>query len=370
MVVAAAVAAALYPQAALAHAQLVQSDPAPGAVLSEAPQSVTLIFSEPVTPVGAGVKVYAPSGAQAAPAVATRGAVLTAKFGSSERGTFVVLWQVYSADTHPSRGSFAFSVGAPSPNPYSTLLSTPEAGTATPLGLGLQALARWVHFGGFALAFGVIAYFVLTRRRERFGRLVLEGVALLVVAEPLSLAGQLASLSFDGDTALAVLGSDFGRVFFLRLAAAVIAWALIATDRPWAVLATGAVIALLDGVTAHALSSVPVAGQLLVAVHVASMGLWVGGILAFLRAPDGRFGRYALITFGIAATTGLVLGLAHTKFATALFDTDYGHVLLVKVAIVAVAASAALLARRRTEAWFAFAAVGSAALLAALPPPL
>lgn len=354
----------------LAHAQLLQSDPAPGAVLSAAPQTVTLVFSEPVTPVGAGIKVYAPSGAQVAPSVAARGAVLSATLRSSEHGTFVVLWEVYSADTHPSRGAFAFSAGAPGPNPYATLLSTPQAGTATPLGLALQALARWVHFAGFALAFGVVAYGVVTRRRERPGRVVLAGVALLVAAEPLSLAGQLASLSFDGDTALAVLGSDFGRIFFLRLAAAVVAWTLIATERPWPVLATGGVIALLDGLTAHAIPSVPAVGQLLVAVHVAAMGLWVGGIVAFLRAPDPRFGRHALVTFGLAVTTGLVLALAHTKLGTALLDTDYGHVLLIKVAIVAAAALAAVLARRRTEAWVAFAAVGSAALLAALPPPL
>jgi copper transport protein len=339
-------------------------------VLGAAPAKVTLVFTEPVTPAGVGIRVYGPSGAQVASAVEVRGAVLVAAVASSEAGTYVVLWQVYSADTHPSRGAFAFSVGAPGANPYATLLSEPEAGTATPVGLGLQALARWVHFAGFALTFGFVAYAALTARRGRFGRPVVAGAFLLIAAEPLSLVAQLASLSFDGDTALAVLGSAFGRILFLRLAAAVLAWTLIATERPWPVLVTGGAIAVLDGLTAHAIPSVPAAGQLLVAVHVAAMGLWTGGVVAYVRAPDPRFARYALWTFGVAVATGLVLGLVHTRLGTALVATDYGRVLSLKVTLVVVAAVLALTRRRRAEAVVALAVLGSAALLAALPPPL
>jgi copper transport protein len=338
-------------------------------VLASAPSTVTLVFSEPVTPAAAGIRVYGPTGREVAGAVSPRGAVLEAPVTASEAGTYVVLWQVYSADTHPSRGAFAFSVGGSSANPYAGLLSTPEAGTSTPLGLALQALARWVHFVGFALTFGVVAYGVLARRRERFGRLVLTGVGLLLVAEPLSLVAQLASLSFDADTALAVLGSGFGRILFLRLGAALVAWTLIATKRPWPVLATGGAIAVLDGLTAHAIPSVPGAGQALASVHVAAMGLWAGGLIAFLRAPDQRFGRYALITFGAAVVTGLALGLAHTRFGEELLGSDYGRVLLVKAAIVAAAGVAALIRRRRAEAVAVFAAIGGAAVVAALPPP-
>jgi copper transport protein len=338
-------------------------------VLASVPQQVTLVFSEPVTPAGAGIDVYDPSGHQVASAVTSRGAVLSAAVRSPASGTYVVLWQVFSADTHPSRGAFEFSAVAPSANPYSTLLSAPTAGTSTPLGLAVQAVARWVHFAGFALTFGVVAYGVLTRRRM-LGGLVGTGLVLLVVAEPLALLGQLASLSFDADTALAVLGSSFGRILFLRLAAAVVAWTLIATDRPWPVLATGGVIAVLDGLTAHAIPGLPLSGQALVAVHVGAMGLWTGGLIAFVLAPDPRFPRYAAATFGVAVATGLVLGLVHTKLGTTLLTSDYGRALVLKVALVLAAAAFALTRRRRTEAMIAVAVMGSAALVAALPPPL
>jgi copper transport protein len=336
--------------------------------LQSVPATVTLLFTEAVTPAGPGIRVYSPSGREVAGPTAARGAVLSAAVTSSELGTYVVSWQVFAADTHPSRGAFSFDVGGRSANPYATLLNAGEIGTATPLGLALQALARWVHFAGFALVFGVAGYRLLTKGTAGFERLTGAGVALLVAAEPLALVAQLASISFDGDTALAVLGSGFGRLLALRLGAALLAWTLMATGRSWPLLAIGAVVALLDGLSAHAIPGLPGAGQALVAVHVSAMGLWVGGLAAYVLAPDARFGRYAAATFATAVVTGLVLAFAHTASIASLVTTTYGWALLVKVAIVVGAAATVLVRRRRLELGIATIALAAAALLAALPP--
>jgi copper transport protein len=329
---------------------------------------VTLIFTEPVTPAGAGIRVYSPSGRQVAGPISARGAVLSAPLNSTELGTYVVRWQVFAADTHPSRGAFGFSVIRASPNPYSGLLDATQVGTSSPVGLALQALARWVHFAGFALAFGAVAYRLLTERKGGSERLVALGIALLVAAEPLALLGQLASLSFDGDTAIAVLGSSFGRLLGLRLGSALLAWTLLATGRSWPLLAIGGVIAVLDGASAHAIPGLPGAGQLLVAIHVSAMGLWVGGLAAFLIAPDQRFKHYAAATLGVAVGSGLLLAVAHTASPAALITTDYGRVLLLKVIVVAVALVAVIIRRRRLELVATMFVVAAATVLAALPP--
>ena len=363
-----AVAAALLPQVALAHAQLLQSDPAPNAVLDAVPATVSLRFTEPVTPAGAGIKMFSPSGRQVASRVTTRGFLLLAIVDSTETGTFVVSWQVLAADTHPSRGTFEFVVGQPSANPYSGLLSGGEIGTTTPLGLALQAIARWVHFGGFALVFGVAAYQVLTQSKERARRLVGAGVILLIAAEPLLLLAQLASLSFDGDTAIAVLASGFGRLLGLRLAAALLVWVLATLDSPLPILGIGAVVAILDGASAHAIQGLAGAGLALTAAHVAAMGLWVGGLAAFLHAPDHRFPRYAIGMFAVAAATGVLLAAAHTNLFTELAN-DYAYVLMLKILVVGAALAAAVLRRHRMELGLMATILGAAALLAALPPP-
>ena len=346
---------------------LVGADPAPDSVLQSSPSAVTLIFSEPVTPAGAGIKVYSPSGRQVAGRVTVRGSVLLASIDASQSGTYVVSWQVFAGDTHPSRGAFRFAVGRPSANPYSALLDTPAVGTATPAGVALQALARWVHFIGFALVIGVVGYGVLVGRR--MPTLVGAGVALLIAAEPLVLLGQLASLSFDGDTALAVLGSTFGRLLGLRLGAALLMWTLLATGRAWPLLAVGGVIAVLDGASSHGIPTLIGLGQLVVAIHVMAMGLWVGGLAGFVRAPNGRFVRYAVVTLGVAVSSGLVLALAHTHFGTVLLTTDYGRVLILKTLLVGAAVGAALLRRHRLELVVVVVVIASAAVVAALPPP-
>ncbi|HEY6875264.1 MAG TPA: copper resistance protein CopC [Candidatus Dormibacteraeota bacterium] len=345
-----------------------QSDPAPDAHLQSLPPAVTLFFTEPVTPAGPGIRVYAPDGRQVAAALSARGAVLSAPLSSSEKGTFVVTWQVFAADTHPSRGAFAFSVGEPSANPYAAVLSSGEIGTSTPLGLILQALAHWVHFAGLALVLGLAAYAMLTRQGA-VSRWIGVGVALLAVAEPLAVLAQLASLSFDGDTAVAVLGSPFGRLAGLRLGAALLAWTVLATNRSWPLVVIGGSVAVLDGFGAHAIPDVPVVGQLLVSVHVAAMGLWVGGLAGYLRAPDARFVRYAALTFGVAVATGALLAFVHTDYLAGLLTSAYGRTVLVKAAIVVAVALTVVLRRRRVELYGAFVVVGVAALVAALPPP-
>lgn len=357
------------PRLVLAHALLIGSDPAPDALLQAPPSQVTLLFSEPVTPAGAGIKVFDPSGHQVAAPASARGSALLASVTATEEGSYVISWQVFASDTHPSRGAFRFAVGHASGNPYSALLDTPEVGTATPAGVARQALARWVHFAGFALVVGVVGFGILSRRQGGFDPLVQWGVLLLIAAEPLALLGQLASLSFDGDTALAVLGSSFGRLLGLRLGAALLVWTLLAARRPWPVLAVGGVIAVLDGLSAHGIAGLPVAGQLIASIHVMAMGLWAGGLAAFVRSPDRRFGRYALFTFGLAAATGLLLAIAHTHIGSVLLTTDYGRALLLKVVIVGAALLFAALHRRRLELAGALAVIASAAIVAALPPP-
>lgn len=369
MVAVLGVGAALIPQSVSAHALLLETDPPANSVLESPPIEVTLFFSEPVTPAGAGIRVYSPTGHQVAAAAMSRGSVLLTSVTAGESGTYIVSWQVLASDTHPSRGAFRFVVHSPSSNPYSFLVNTPEVGTATPAGVALQTLARWVHFVGFALVVGVVAYRILIKLSAGFSRLVGLGVALLIAAEPIALLGQLASLSFDANTALAVLESAFGRLLGLRLGAALLLWVVVATGRSSPLMAVGGVIALLDGFSAHAFPALPGAGQLLVAVHVTAMALWAGGLAAFVLAPDRRFGHYATSVLGVAVLTGLLLAFAHTHFGASLVTTDYGRALLLKVFVVVVAVVAAVVARRRLELATVLAVIASAALVAVLPPP-
>jgi len=135
-----------------------------------------------------------------------------------------------------------------------------------------------------------------------------------------------------------------------------------------------------------ALLPLPVGAEFADAVHVLSAGMWAGGILALasLRPPGGwgsaeardlveRFGRVALIAFGITALTGVLRATEELTTLSDLWLTPYGVVLSLKTAgvLVMLVLSAIAWRRRRpfagVEAGVAVVVVGATALLAAFP---
>jgi copper transport protein len=410
----------LAPSTADAHAVVVRTDPPDGcspraatsfarggpcpggAILPSAPPAVRIWFSEPVEPVAGGIAVLAPSGkrVERRPARA-EGAELAVELDAAEEGTYLVSWRVVAEDTHAARGGFAFSVGRASP-PAADPGGAGEVGSVAPLGLALQVAARWLHFLGYALGFGGLAFRAFVLRAppppvdRRLWRLVELGVVALLLAEPLALLAQTTSLGADAVLDPAVvgdaLGSSFGRALGQRLAAALLLWTLVGIARErgdcflWPGLALGVALGALDGGSAHAASFRPVALGLLVnAVHLAAMGVWVGGLAALLvvwrplggarRSVSARFGRVAATALGVLAVSGAAMALVHLGAPLSGLATAYGAALLGKLAALAAVVLLAWLAVGRARRWRALEAAGLTAVLAlagllvSLPPP-
>ena len=343
------------------------------------PSSVDLLFSEPVTSAGRGISVYGPEGTlvQDGP-VQAQGHQLSVGLTGNAPGTYAVIWTVIATDTHPSRGEFTFSVGRASPV-RAPGLGAGDVGLVSPIGLALQALGRWLHFAGYALGFGASIYCLFIAHDLRPLRLAGVGVGLLLVAEPLALLAQTASLdparAFDGDALTSALASPFGRVLGLRLAAALLLWALLGALRQapwlrWSVPGLGLALALVDATAAHTIPALPQPmGLVLNALHVFAMATWVGGLAAFTIAPVGGFGRVAAWSAGLLVLSGVALALLHVGQWRDLVTTGYGEGLLVKVPLVAGALYLARLGRRRWELAALAGVLAVAAIIVSLPPP-
>ena len=102
---------------AWAHASLVKSEPADGAVLAAPPSALTLTFNEPVSPLV--MRLVGPTGVTFAPrsVVAENTTITIAGLPDLSSGTHVLSWRVISADGHPVGGALMFSIGAPSAQP-------------------------------------------------------------------------------------------------------------------------------------------------------------------------------------------------------------------------------------------------------------
>jgi len=121
------------PAAALAHADLVASDPADGSALAAPPSEVTLTFGAELDPDGSAFTVIGPSGDRDGTGevdldVAERN-VMRGGLDASADGAYEVRWTALSIDGHTEEGVVRFSVRA-GPAPDTAL---PSQGRAGPL---------------------------------------------------------------------------------------------------------------------------------------------------------------------------------------------------------------------------------------------
>lgn len=162
---------------ALAHAALVGSDPADGAVLPAAPPQIVLEFTEPVTPLV--VTLIAPDGQSSAldAATASNAAVTIPLPALQSRGTYLISWRVSSADGHPVGGALVFSIGEPGSRP----VAATEGDTALMAAIWLTRTALYaaLFLGVGAAVFGLLVA-PLPRPLTRLPRVM--AVAGLVLA--------------------------------------------------------------------------------------------------------------------------------------------------------------------------------------------
>ncbi|MCS7477296.1 copper resistance protein CopC [Umezawaea endophytica] len=119
---------------ALAHAELLSSDPAAGASLPAAPTQVVLTFSEPVGLAATPITVTGPDGAtwKVGQAVAA-GAVITAPVeATGPAGEYVVDYRVVSDDGDEVGDKIRFTLAAPATPPTTSAAPTTTTTTAAP----------------------------------------------------------------------------------------------------------------------------------------------------------------------------------------------------------------------------------------------
>ena len=150
---------------AFAHASLVKSEPADGAVLADPPGAVTLVFDDAIESAFTEVVVLDAEGThqeRGEPHVA--GDTVTQPLAIIGAGVFRVSYRVAAADGHPVTGTLTFVVGGGSDSTAAAPSAAPYAG-ATPTSEDAPA---WVLIStgviGLAVLSTALAALVLRRR--------------------------------------------------------------------------------------------------------------------------------------------------------------------------------------------------------------
>jgi copper transport protein len=362
---------------ASAHAALVGSDPASGTIVPDAPNKITLSFSESVQLVPGKIQVLAPDGSRAdqgEPQAAGSTVTVPLRSGGS-RGTYLVSYRVVSADSHPVAGSLTYSVGAASTPPTETA----GAESVDPVARALIPVGKYLGYAGLVLLVGPVLVLALLwpHRLSRRGpaRLVWTGVGLVLGSTVLALWLQApyttgsGLFEVSGDDLRDVLGSTFGAVMLVRLGVIVAAAFLLRpllrgeggeSKADLALLGVLGVAALATWpLTGHPTAS-PVAGVSVVvdAVHLAAMSVWLGGLVMLvgylLRRADERelgailpiWSRWAATAVAALIIAGSVQALIEVGSFTGFFTSTYGRLILIKIGLAAVVVGMAAYSRR------------------------
>ncbi|MFD8971970.1 copper resistance CopC/CopD family protein [Streptomyces sp. NPDC059593] len=377
---------------ASAHAALTGSDPRDGAVVATAPKEVNLTFSEQVAMSADSIRVLDPAGRRA-----DTGEIRDLCSGSVVRygvglraglpdGTYTVAWQTVSADSHPIAGAFTFSIGAPS----TTSVALPEQNAGGGIVGALYGIARYLSYAAFAVLVGGGAFVLVCWPRgasvRPVQRTVVRGwltltvatLAMLLLRSPYTGSGELAD-AFDLAGLKSVLETKTGAALTSRLlllgAAALFVAVLFGSyarrtdpkerkDLAFGLGLGGTVVAAgIAGTWAlaeHASTGIqPGIAMPVDILHLLAVAAWLGGLtvllVALYRAPSverSAVERFSKVAFGsvlVLAATGLYQSWRQVGSWSALTDTRYGQLLLVKIGLMAVLLGIAWVSRRWTQ---------------------
>lgn len=335
------------PATACAHAALISADPADSAMLAESPTRFSLTFNEPVSPLA--LTLVQPDGTpQRLSGFNVDGGIVTIEAPRDlGKGTHVLSWRVVSADGHPVGGSLLFSIGAPSAAP-----AVSEA-IDWPVRIAIWT-AKVLFYGGLFLGVGgafTLAWLTSGRNGSRVvASLLLTGLAATLLSLGLQGLDALdAPLSHLPDPAIwrAALSTSLASTVLIAVFAFALALSslVLPTRRFASLIALGGVGAALAS-SGHASAAEPQwLTRPLVFLHGSAIAFWTGALvplgLAFARrAPDAsrflaRFSRTILPAVAILAASGFVLAVVQVRTPDALFTTEYGRLLLAKLALLA-----------------------------------
>lgn len=345
----------LQPGEARAHAALVATVPADGALLDMAPTHVTLTFGEAVSPLV--LKLLTPDG-RLQPLTdvrAERQSLIVHLPPDLGAGTSVLSWRVASEDGHPVSGTVSFSIGRIDAG---AVAAANELRWPRWLARALALLGLLTAVGGAVFSAWIAPGTQPSAQLVR-SALVLAFAALLTrfAADALGATGQdiagLASVDLWRTPAMLTMAGGFAGSM---LAVALAALSLRRPRRAARLLSMLALLllGLVFAFSGHAATAAPKwLMQPAMALHIVGVAFWIGSLLPLLilahRAaadlPDVLTFYAAPIVVAVStlALAGTAIAAVQLGAVNQLWGSAYGLVLSIKLALlVALAGLAAL----------------------------
>ncbi len=380
------IAVALPPQGALAHAALETSNPANGAVMAQAPETISTTYTEPLEQSYSRMNLYDSQGTEVQGTSFTFGEdgytmVIDVPAGLTN-GTYPVLWRTLStADGHTAQNYFAFTIGSNADIVPIVIPGSASEGDSSPQ--WAKTTSRWAALlGVMALVacwpvWSTVIRPALGPARNQAAPIVRAMRRFALIAAIAAVAGSVYALAVQAwslpegtflDRVINTLGQTrYGHLWLARLGL-IVGLGLVLAACGWWFMKRRQVegtfawilafsVALPFSLIAHA-SAQPSGRTFAIvadAAHLTASSIWAGGIAILVvvlipglrgLTPEARqgvlrrllpwFSTLALICMAVIGLTGFYAGWLQVGNWTALTTTAYGRALIVKLGLLVV----------------------------------
>ena len=353
---------------ASAHAVLDNSVPTSGATLEDSPLQIVLDFDESVESSLGYIKLFSSSGKRvqlpAVKADASDASIVRVVPPTLEQDSYVAVYRVISADGHPVEGAITFRVGAGAVSNLASVIETALQDSETSNAVKVaMALMRFISYIAISIVLAGI-FFLLGSDAPRKGlnrAVVLAGsvlglsTALLYLLHGMNASGgtwgQIANVSVVKD----VFATQVGESLFARIVVSFLLVSVVARWGKFVAVFAFATLPFTYAFAGHAAVDSPAALTIaLLALHVAAVGVWCGGLILLMFVKDIRttpivewFSQRAAILIAVVVATGVVQALLLMDGIGNLTKTSYGKALIAKVCVVGIMLICAAIVRRR-----------------------
>ena len=353
---------------ASAHAVLDNSVPTSGATLEDTPLQIVLDFDESVESSLGYIKLFSSSGKRvqlpAVKADASDASIVRVVPPTLAQDSYVAVYRVISADGHPVEGAITFRVGAGAVSNLASVIETAlqDSETSNVVKVAM-ALMRFISYIAISIVLAGI-FFLLGSDAPRKGlnrAVVLAGsvlglsTALLYLLHGMNASGgtwgQIANVSVVKD----VFATQVGESLFARIVVSFLLVSVVARWGKFVAVFAFATLPFTYAFAGHAADDSPAALTIaLLALHVAAVGVWCGGLILLIFVKDIRttsivewFSQRAAVLIAVVVATGVVQALLLMDGIGNLTKTSYGKALIAKVCVVGIMLICAAIVRRR-----------------------
>lgn len=333
---------AAIPKVASAHALLEKATPAPDSHLQSSPSEIVLLFNERVEDELFSIKVFNNKGemiSKSKTELSLDQKQLKHPIASLENGSYTVSYSVLSADGHPIKGSYIFSIGEASGE-----IVEPVQNVKNKL-----SIMKVLYYIALLLVTGWMLWGKISKtsleNSKSYRKIALYLQFFFLVINIIWGYVQFVELvdsweEFNSLLTGTAIGVSWGISMLLSILGFVILLRIQMLDRVWALALLAA-----KSINGHAMGfDPPILTVLIDLVHLIAAALWAGGlfyIVILWRKQHGQVGQFmatfskvALLSMIVLTITGMVLTLTYLPDLNYLFYTQWGSWLIAKMVLV------------------------------------